>query len=666
MQISRERAAALARALAPALIPGLVYLAVAVAATWEVWRARMALIGGGDQPDWTGTMWTYWWVARALQEGLNPFHGSWNFYPVGISAVAQYNILDALLAAPLFILFGPITGYNAAAVLALASSALAMDRLARGAGASPWGALVAGLGLELSTYVSMELYEGRLSQVLLGPLLIATLRLYQLSRGQLSPRQAVGAGAWTALTFLGYWYYGLFLVFGAVPLFLAEIRRLDRARLRALGLAALTTTLLSGPFVLSLLRAYDGLPGVQRPMDTALFDYGVYGRDQFGLNMAINQSLWPGFPLMGSTSPPDDHRIALALLVLGLGGLVLRQPGRAPWIGMAVLGWVLALGPYARDQAGQPHPWKLPYLYLYDWTPLVSRLWWPERFAILCWIGLCVLAALHLDRLRELLARRARPLVPVLLALTVAGLGWDAWYRNTYMPPFAEPGRPVTIAVYSRLNGPILTVPVLGNDPSSRYLLWFQVFHNQPILSGLGAHLEGHRPPGYEAYIRHNRLLAALAAASEGGPGGQIIQPEDIAALREDGFVWAMVDPMAFSGFYRAEMIRVFNEIFFTLWGQSDVPRGATAAWRISPIKKAVQLPDRPPRTFSYSREMETKTPKVPGAPGTLTPNQPESSPVLNSKGDKRRPRHRPGPFGERQDEPVGGGQEPVEDVPAE
>lgn len=660
--------------------PALLYLAVAFLVTFDVWRARMALIGGGDQPDWTGTMWTYWWVSKALSEGLNPAHGTWNFFPVGITAVAQYNLLDALLAAPFMLLFGPITGYNAFGVLALSSTGLAMDRLARGAGASPSAAVVAGIGLQLSTYVSLELYEGRLSQVLLAPMLMATLGLYRLSRGQQTSRQAVGTGVWTALSFLGYWFYGLFLMFGATCLFVAELRRLDRARLRALAVAALTTLMLCAPFLVALVSGYDALPGVRRPMDTALFDYAAYGRDSFALNMAINQSLWLGFPFQAAVGPPDDHRVALILMALGLGGLALRQPGRWPWLGHLVVGWLLAMGPYIRDRQGAPHPWKLPYLYLFDYTPLVSRLWWPERFAILSWIGLCVLAALHVDRLAELLSRRARLLGPAVVAVALGGLFWDADNRNSYLPPFAEPGRPVTMAVYNRLSGPILTVPVLGNDPSSRYLLWFQVFHGQPILSGLGAHLEGHRPAGYEAYVRTNGLLAALAAASEGGPGGQIIQPADIEALRKDGFVWAVVDPMAFSGFYRADMIQVFDEIFFALWGQADVPRGATGAWRISPIRKSVTLPDRAPRTFAYSREVEAKARQSADSPGADGPPQgspprgsppqggqaPAASPLPNSKRDQRRPGRRPGPFGKSKNEAVPARDEALENVPAE
>lgn len=648
------------RALALQLWPALVYVALAFGVTWGVWRAPMSLVGGGDQPDWTGTIWTYWWTAKALSEGMNPADGTWNFFPVGFRPVAQYNLLDAFLAAPLMLAFGAIRGYNAFAVLALATTGLAMDRLARAAGARWAGALLAGLSLELSTAVSLELYEGRLSQVLLAPMLLAFASLYRLSRGQAGWPTAVGAGVWTALTFLGYWYYGLFLVFGAIPLWLAELRRLDRRRVGLLALAATVTTLICGPLVLKLASAYANLPGVQRPMASELFDYGDYGRGSFTLNMAINQSLWPGWPLLGSTGPADDHRVALALLALGLGGLLLRHPGRWRWFAVAATGYVLALGPYLRDRLGAPQPWRLPYLLLYDHTPLVSRLWWPERFAILAWVGLCVLAALHLDRVLEWLGRRGRALPALGLGLALAAVGWDASARNSFLPPFAEPGRPVTLSVYNRLSGPILTVPVLGSDPSSRYLLWFQLFHGQPILSGLGAHLPGHRPAGYEAYIRSNGLLRALAAASEGQEGGQVVQPSDIQQLRQDGFVWAVVDPMAISGFYRNEQVRAFNEIFFQLWGEADIPRGVTSAWRIAPIKQAVQLPERATRSFTYSREAEIKARSADTRPPA------GASQVPHGKRDQRAPRRGPGPLREGEHEPREGRDDDLRDPPGE
>ena len=48
---------------------GLIYLAVAFAVTAPAWLSSDALIGGGDQPDWTGTAWAFWWTGHAITNG---------------------------------------------------------------------------------------------------------------------------------------------------------------------------------------------------------------------------------------------------------------------------------------------------------------------------------------------------------------------------------------------------------------------------------------------------------------------------------------------------------------------------------------------------------------------------------------------------------------------
>ena len=36
------------------------YLALALALCWPAWVTNGAMIGGGEQPDWTGTLWAWW------------------------------------------------------------------------------------------------------------------------------------------------------------------------------------------------------------------------------------------------------------------------------------------------------------------------------------------------------------------------------------------------------------------------------------------------------------------------------------------------------------------------------------------------------------------------------------------------------------------------------
>ena len=47
-------------------------------------------------------------------------------------------------------------------------------------------------------------------------------------------------------------------------------------------------------------------------------NYGELGRGEFGLNSAIRHSHWLGWMFVHPFLEPDDHRIAVAVLVLGL------------------------------------------------------------------------------------------------------------------------------------------------------------------------------------------------------------------------------------------------------------------------------------------------------------------------------------------------------------
>ena len=73
-----------------------VYLLLAFLICYRGWFGNGLILGGGDQPDWTGTAWAYWWTGYAITNGINPFDGQWNFYPIGQRPLAQYNLLELL------------------------------------------------------------------------------------------------------------------------------------------------------------------------------------------------------------------------------------------------------------------------------------------------------------------------------------------------------------------------------------------------------------------------------------------------------------------------------------------------------------------------------------------------------------------------------------------
>ena len=42
-----------------------IYLLLAFLICYRGWLGDGLILGGGDQPDWTGTAWAYWWTGHA-------------------------------------------------------------------------------------------------------------------------------------------------------------------------------------------------------------------------------------------------------------------------------------------------------------------------------------------------------------------------------------------------------------------------------------------------------------------------------------------------------------------------------------------------------------------------------------------------------------------------
>ena len=58
------------------------------------------------------------------------------------------------------------------------------------------------------------------------------------------------------------------------------------------------------------------------------------GRGEFGLAMGIKQSHWPLWPLFHTAADPDDKRIALIPLVLGVAACFREIPEKNPFTSM--------------------------------------------------------------------------------------------------------------------------------------------------------------------------------------------------------------------------------------------------------------------------------------------------------------------------------------------
>lgn len=595
------------------LLPHLIYLVIAFWITSKAWISGDSILSGGDQPDWNGTAWAYWWMGKAVTEGMNPFNGSWNFFPVGQRPLAQYNLLDAFLAWPFLKMFGIRVGYNFFATLIAYSTAWGMHILARSAGAMLWPAIYAGVALETSSFLLVELGHGRLSQAMLFFWLVGMAGLVRIARGEGSYKIALGTGLCLSATCLTYWYWGLFWVFAAIPIWLSEFWFWDKRRWLHLLVVAALTALICMPYVYALILTYESLPGVNRALEPWM-DYGSLGRNDFGLAMGIKQSHWPLWPLAHIDADPDDKRIALVPLFLGIAACFREIPEKKRWISMMLIGYILTLGPYLKLIDPQPLRVALPYLFLYDYFPFFQRFWWPQRLELLVLIGLLVTGSLLLNRWTIFLHRWGK----IFVGLAIVGIFFDIPWRNPYAPVEAHPPRDYQSRLYADIKGPIITTPVLSNNEITRHILWMQSFHEQPILGGLGDHIEAHRPVGYEEYINERVVLRALSEISQGTFQDALIMPEDVNQILEDGFEWIVIDPAAYSPGLEERWAAAFTSLCQSVWGTPTVEAGLAKAWKITPIAHSIIVDNIPPVEHSGPRTEEGfKAPDEPPTPGS-------------------------------------------------
>lgn len=551
------------------------FLGVAFAATFPAFTGPPeSVVGGFQGPDLVGTAWTWWWTSFALWQGLDPTRCAWTFFPAGLYPVASFNLVDAFLVAPLYWGFDPIRAYNLGNVWLLSLTGLSGYALGRMAGARRGPAVVAGILLMCCPYVLGETWTGRPGQAFLAFVALGLGCWVRLLRGG-GWGWVAAAAASTTLAFLEYWYYGLFLVFGVVVAAGFEARTVlgvGRVRVPVAGALVAIGVL---PFVAMLLSGDAFLPGMVT--SDGFTDHGPLGRGEPGLNWAMDSSLWVGWVLARGSGITGERRILYALLLASLAPLVAFRRGRGCWIGAVLVGWVLTLGPWpvgwdGRVLAEVPLPW----LWLYDHFPLFHRFWWPPRAQALLYVGLVALVAVNLTDLARGLPRVGRFLpVALVFAFTVESLRTDGG-----LPVRSGPALTPSSA-WSAVDGPAITLPVLGREAGGRYALWFQGWHRQPILQGIGGHLAGHRPPAIDAYVEANGLLRTLARLGTDPAAPEPVDPADVAALAGDGFRYVVLDRALFEPASVGVVPDRVDALLRSGLGTPVAADGRTTVWRL-------------------------------------------------------------------------------------
>jgi hypothetical protein len=555
-----------------------VCLALSIWMTWPVWWAKEpSLVGHWDALDLPGSAWAHWWVADTLAKGASPFVDTVSFYPFGLNPVLQYNLLDAVVGAPWVWLAGVRVGYNLATVTALTTTGLAAYALARNSGLMRAGALFAAVTIQSSSAVAVELYEGRISQVLLAFFLLSLAALMQIMRREPTVRMATGLGLAAAATALVYWYSGLFLLLTAAIVLWAHSDKLNGNRWKMLGLSAVVGLGITLPFAIDLIQQWDALPGITGGTD-------LNKRLNEGRGIAIENSRWPLWPLYGRANQEAGHQIGILTLVLT--GLAVRWklPNKKVWLGVAGLGWLMAMGPVVHGYSSATTI-GLPFGWMQDHFPTFSRMWWPKRFEILTAIGLSLIAGLALDRF---LNDRSRPRWWVFAALLLSVI--DAPIRSGVIPVRASPVPQTTEALYEGLDGALLTTPVFPDVNILNRLRWIQTIHGLPIQNGNGEHISGHRPPGYTEWIEANKVLSALDGLHRKGSMNARIEPADVQDLLDSGFRYAVADPAAYWDGTGRNWTVTHGRFFEQLWGRPIRLIKGAAVWKITAIEQGIDV----------------------------------------------------------------------------
>lgn len=483
----RARSAWLAvGASAGAYLAGALYLLARVLPqfTSAIPGSGIAIVDG-----WQNT-WNLWWVRLALSRGQNPYETDMLFYPT-IQSLYLYtlNITNAILTLPAQLVAGPIAAYNVAIILGIVLTGLATYYLALYVVGHRGVASVAGALVTFSPFHVAKVVDGHLSWVTLFWIPAYLLCLLRSLDGGGRRWTILGGVVLAGATLTSYYY----AVFSAIFTGLLLLVRLPAAAREGRWRREIGSVLLIGAIGVAL---------VSPVLIRALGEYegGVSGWDSetatYSADLVDIIFPSPFHPWWGAWADATHAAMRYgwfwtvspglgALALAGIGGVLGGRRAR-PWLILAVVLWVLMLGPQLRVagvETGVPMPFDL--LKFIPGMTLGHR---PNHLMIYLLPVLGILAGFGI---LELLRRgRAGRLVAGLLGAVVA-----VELLVLPLPAMPFPSDPALEQLRGRA-GAVLDLPTLQrNAPAMQN----QMVHGQRIIGGYLS-----RPPENTAQARRN------------------------------------------------------------------------------------------------------------------------------------------------------------------
>ena len=500
----------------------------------------------GDTTDVFPELWTTWWQHKAISEGLPLRYSNYLFYPGGFDATFSIDRWPELLMSwPLSSVIPITSTYNLIGLASLVFGAYTTYLLLNyvlGHRSAAW------LGSAFFTF-----YPRHLVKVFEQPSVarlhwLPIVLLLLLTGLEALPQNGSDKG-FPTVTFIGaglllgataYINLKIYVFSGVVAVLVVVLMAVScsywRQKLFWLGMivVAVGAIVIALPVVLPFLHlswldtALERAGGGSIDVLTYLLPaYLREGRTIFDFpSMAIAKVFDFRMPYV----PGEDNHLsftAIFLVVIGTVAAVRKDFRRmSPWMLTALLLGLLSLGPTLIFNSVSIQWVPMPYALVDDFV-LFRVVRQPNRLALLMILPMSVLAGyglkITLSWLQTLSARRIVQVIPSIL-LTVFMLYELRWSKpplyNAIVPDYF-------LTSGDDDSGAYITLP-LTRTPSKVHM-YYQVFHNHPIIEGQAPRIE----PGAFSYIEANGFLTALR---QGEIDCDRDYTEDIHRLLEDGF----------------------------------------------------------------------------------------------------------------------------------
>ncbi|HEY7820888.1 MAG TPA: hypothetical protein VIG29_21865, partial [Vicinamibacteria bacterium] len=426
-----------------------------------------------------------WCLYQLPRDPLRVFDAN-IFYPEpGTLALSENLLTGALLVSPVALFSAsPVLLFNVALLAGFVATAYAAFLLAYDLTGSRLAAGLGGILFAFAPYRFAHIPHLQLQLAFGIPLSLCFVRRLLFDRRALGSGLALAASV--PLTFGSCIYYTLYGATVAPVLAAFEMRGVARAhRLRAvtrLGLAAAAGTFLTLPLALPYWRQLES--GMGRSLETAS-EFEATPADYFS-----SYSLVHGF-LPKTSEPLFPGFVAIGLALAAVTGGANERRRTYAWLALAAVGVLLSFGP----SIGL-------FSLLYELLPPYRALRVPSRAGVLFLLGMAMLAAIGLGRVRGGLARK-------ILVLFAAIECFAAPLALNPEPPRLPP-------IYAHFEGleegALLELPLPPPErfqDNAVYLFRTAYYHHRPIVNGYS----GFVPESYRATadsIKYQPIVPAL------------------------------------------------------------------------------------------------------------------------------------------------------------